>query len=174
MNVGCASLPYDSLEIPKTRVNESLDMFNGRYEVGFDDENYGQISENIVLINPRFGYRQELDLSRKHNLDVEVIGDKAVVLTFVENLEPLVTDTIPITLVEGNYIYLKKNFKRHNLPFICGGYEYLSSRLAIDNTGNLIIDSVGYGVGSFMFLIWSGTPTYRTTYTYRRENRGEN
>ena len=72
--------------------------------------------------------------------------------------------------IQANYIYLKNsNVKLHNIPFILGGYDYLKTRLAIDSNGNLIIDSVGYGVGAALFLFWSGTNTKASTYIYEKE-----
>jgi hypothetical protein len=47
-----------------------------------------------------------------------------------------------------------------------GGYDYLKTRISLDKEGNLIIDSVHYGLGSAFFIIWSGMPVYKSSNIY--------
>jgi hypothetical protein len=175
VNGGCASLPKESVNIPKKEIQDKLTVLDGRYNVEIVNGNYGKINSIIAIINRTTEDWPTIDTNEAHFLGIETVTDRSVLFTLYENENILISKTIKIKSIKDNYIYLKNNnVKIHNIPFILGGYDYLKTRLSIDQKGKLIIDSVDYGIGSFMFVIWSGTPTMKSSYTYEKEIKAHN
>jgi len=173
---GCASLPKESLKIPKTSIQDNLCSFDGKYEISRDSYYWAKLHQVISLIYKNPDQIYPTDTTAIYFLRIKSNDNKK--LTFcldisIDNTskKEIISNTYEIRSIKDNYIYLKeKRMNWHGFPFILGGYNYSNKRLAIDNKGNLIIDSVTEGKGAFLFLIWSETPVSKETYIYEKIN----
>lgn len=168
LNIGCASLPKESLDYGKQKLESNATLVNGFYNIKLSKNDFSQMNRLVEIINRHNEEWPDINPEYSYRLLLEVLDDKHIKLSLFENGLPTIETTVKYKIKDEHYLYLKnKNFKRHNIPFILGGYDYRKVRLAINNDGDLILDSVHYGIGSFLFIIWSGNPTMRYSSIYK-------
>lgn len=162
----CASLPIDSLSVIKEPIVENISTIDGTYSIDFN--NYGEINRIIEIINRNTDDWPELLHDEKYFVKLETSEDNnQIKIELLSSNGHIIETQVRVKKVKENYIYLSnRNVKLHNIPFILGGYEYQKTRLCKDKDGNLIVDSVSYGIGSLLFVIWSGSRVSKHNCTY--------
>jgi hypothetical protein len=169
--IGCAT--YDK-EI--TTYNKlSMEMFNGDYEVKISEESKLNLFSILDILYREESVLPKFDFEKEFRLRINLISDDSIQMTlfekdsFMVRSNKVITKNIKIKSTENNQIFLKNsNYKRHNIPFILGGFDVLKTRLKFDDNGNLIIDSVSKSYGALLFFIWSGKPTMHYSTHYKR------
>ena len=175
--VVCAT--FDKVESNTTisAINLNKESFNGEYEIEIDNTDKSKIYLILDMLDRDNAHRHSIDKTNKYWLKIQILDNDLLQLTLIEKnpirieSESKLTKEIKIKAFEDNYIYLdNENIKRHNIPFILGGYDMLKCRLTIDVNQNLIIDSISGGMGAFLFFIWSGEQTMENSYTFKHRN----
>lgn len=165
-NWGCASLPKDSKYVQKVNIQNNLEVLNGDFYVDISNSNYGEINRIIEIINRNSSKWPDIELDKKYKLTIRVLDKEKVNIGLWKNENLLIEKSIKFK-EKDNYICLKNNnIKLHNIPFILGGYDLMRARLALTDKGDLIIDTVRYGIGSLLFVIWSGSPKMQSFNIY--------
>ncbi|MBC8173643.1 MAG: hypothetical protein H7X71_07045, partial [Chitinophagales bacterium] len=132
--------------------------------------NYGKINSILEILYRPPNVWPRIDTSSNYRLVINSENNDLLSLALYSDKSIVIERKIRIKKIKNDYVYLRNsNIKLLNIPFIFGGYDYLKTRFAVDKEGNLIVDSVDYGIGCALIIICSGTPTTQTTYLYEKE-----
>jgi hypothetical protein len=164
LNVSCASFSRKTKSIAKKPIGNNLQLLNGTYYV----DTIGDY--HVIEVVSRTSKERPWKPNKEGLLTLKLDDNNALRFTYIENGLIIEDKLIKIKKVKKNYVYLRnKNVKIYNIPLILGGFDIQRTRLFIDETDSLVINTADVSFGSALLIIWGRKISMEDHHRYYRK-----